>query len=153
MAVANLNSVADYLLCFAQEHGDLITPLKLQKMVFYADAWYMALNNGEPLVDEHFEAWVHGPVSRSLYSRFADYKWRPITEEVSCPPELSSDVKNHLNEIYDIFGGFDAYELERMTHNEDPWLRARGGIPNDEPCTTLIDKDITANFYRSVIEK
>ena len=61
MAVANLNSVADYLLCFAQEHGDLITPLKLQKMVFYADAWYMALNDGEQLIDEHFEglgAWT-----------------------------------------------------------------------------------------------
>lgn len=153
MAVANLNSVADYLLCFAQEHGDLITPLKLQKMVFYADAWYMALNDGEPLIDDHFEAWVHGPVSRSLYSRFSDYKWRPITAEISCPAELSDDVKNHLNEIYDIFGGFDAYELERMTHNEDPWLHARNGIPNDEPCTTLIDKGVTADFYRSIIEK
>ncbi len=35
-------------------------------MVFYADAWYMALNDGEQLIDEHFEAWVHGPVSRSF---------------------------------------------------------------------------------------
>ncbi|MGN8301137.1 hypothetical protein ACFYKR_22520 [Escherichia coli] len=31
MAVTTLNSVADYLLCFAQEHGDVMTPLKLQK--------------------------------------------------------------------------------------------------------------------------
>jgi hypothetical protein len=50
MAVTTLNSVADYLLCFAQEHGDVMTPLKLQKMVFYADAWYMALNDGEELI-------------------------------------------------------------------------------------------------------
>ena len=47
MAVTTLNSVADYLLCFAQEHGDVMTPLKLQKMGFYADAWYMALNGGQ----------------------------------------------------------------------------------------------------------
>ena len=60
MAVTTLNSVADYLLCFAQEHGDVMTPLKLQKMVFYADAWYMALNDGEELIADRFEAWVHG---------------------------------------------------------------------------------------------
>lgn len=34
MAVTTLNDVADYLLHFAQEHGDVMTPLKLQKMVF-----------------------------------------------------------------------------------------------------------------------
>ncbi len=51
------------------------------------------------------------------------------------------------------FGGFDAYELERMTHNEEPWLKARGTIPNDEPCTAVIDKNITANFYRRTIDK
>ncbi len=61
MAVATLNSVADYLLCFAQEHGDVMTPLKLQKMVFYADARYMALNDGEELIADRFEAWVAWP--------------------------------------------------------------------------------------------
>lgn len=31
MAVTILNSVANDLLCFAQEHRDVMTPLKLQK--------------------------------------------------------------------------------------------------------------------------
>ena len=149
MAVTTLNSVADYLLCFAQEHGDVMTPLKLQKMVFYADAWYMALNDGEELVADQFEAWVHGPVARSLFIRFADYKWRPITEEISCP-DLPEDVVQHLDEIYQVFGGYTAYELEQMTHQEKPWLVARGGIPSDAPCQNVIDKGVSAEFYRAM---
>ncbi|MCV5933728.1 DUF4065 domain-containing protein, partial [Escherichia coli] len=85
MTISTVNDIAYYLLFFAHEHGDQITPLKLQKLVFYADAWYMALNNGQELIPDQFEAWVHGPVARELYSRFADYKWRPIDEEIQCP--------------------------------------------------------------------
>lgn len=149
MAVTSINNVADYLLWFAQEHGDIITPLKLQKMVFYADAWFLALNDCE-LVSDRFEAWVHGPVAKSLYVRFADYKWRPITEEIKCPSALSKEVKEHLNEIYSVFGGFSAYELERLTHQENPWIEARGGIPDDEPCQSEISKDTTKEFYRQM---
>ncbi|HHQ2474918.1 TPA: Panacea domain-containing protein [Klebsiella pneumoniae] len=151
MAVTTLNSVADYLLCFAQEHGDVMTPLKLQKMVFYADAWYMALNDGEELIADRFEAWVHGPVARDLYSRFADFKWQPITSEIKCP-ELPREVYEHLDEIYKVFGGFSAYELEQMTHQEKPWLAARAGVPSDAPCRNIIDKGVTAEFYRGMMD-
>lgn len=151
MAVTNLNSVADYLLCFAQEHGDVMTPLKLQKMVFYADAWYMALNDGNELIADRFEAWVHGPVARDLYIRFADYKWQPITSEIPCP-ELPKGVSEHLDEIYKVFGGYSAYELEQMTHQEEPWLLARAGMPSDVPCRNDIDKGVTARFYRGMMD-
>lgn len=151
MAVTNLNHVADYLLHFSQEHGDVMTPLKLQKMVFYADAWYMALRDGAELVPDHFEAWVHGPVARELYVRFAGYKWQPITEEI-VRPDLPDDVVEHLNEIYQIFGGYSAYELEQMTHQEEPWLQARGTLPANAICQTPIDKEITARFYRGMMD-
>ena len=41
--------------------GEAITQLKLQKLVYYADAWFLA-NFDEPLIKEDFEAWAHGPV-------------------------------------------------------------------------------------------
>jgi len=151
MAVTTLNSVADYLLYFAQEHGDVITPLKLQKMVYYADAWYMALNDGAELVPERFEAWVHGPVARDLYVRFADYKWQPITAEIVLP-DLPANIVEHLNEIYHVFGGYTAYELEQLTHQEQPWISARGDLAVSAVCTHVLDKKETAEFYRSMME-
>jgi len=150
MAVTTLNSVADFLLCFAQEHGDVMTPLKLQKMVFYADAWFMALNDGNELIADKFEAWVHGPVARDLYIRFADYKWQPISEEIECP-KLAPNVVEHLEEIYQVFGGYSAYELEQLTHQEAPWIQARGNKAANEICRTDIDKNLTAEFYRGMM--
>ncbi|WP_434462520.1 Panacea domain-containing protein [Serratia plymuthica] len=151
MAVTNLNNVADYLLCFAQEHGDVMTPLKLQKMVFYADAWFMALNDGQELVADKFEAWVHGPVARDLYARFAGYKWQPITAEIKCP-DLPEVVSSHLDEIYQVFGGYSAYELEQLTHQEAPWVNARRGVAENVVCQNAIDKKLTAEFYRSMMD-
>jgi uncharacterized phage-associated protein len=146
MAACTANGVADYLLWFAKEHGDVLTPLKLQKLMFYADAWHMVLNDGEELVPEHFEAWVHGPVLREVYFRFNHYRWNPISQEIQLP-ELSEKIKTFLDEVYKVFGGLSGYELEQLTHQEQPWKAARGDLPPDATCTSNIDKGLTRLFY------
>lgn len=79
MAVTTLNSVADYLLCCAvlccALLRNVMAPLKLQKMGLYVDAWCMVLNDGEALIAERFEAWVHGPSARDLCILLAVYNW------------------------------------------------------------------------------
>lgn len=145
------NQVADFFLAFAKEHGDYISQLKLQKMVYYADAWFL-VNNHEALINEEFEAWIHGPVVRSLYHRFKEYRWNPILEEVNFP-ELEDAQKEHLTEIYDVFGKFSGYELEQMTHDERPWIEARGFCSPDEPCENIISKETMLKFYTEVAEE
>lgn len=146
MAVCSANDVANYLINFAREHGDNLTPLKLQKLMFYADAWHMVVNNGQELIPDRFEAWVHGPVVRSIYHRFNHYRWNPIHEPIAAP-SLSEATSNFLNEVYRVFGGFSGYELEQLTHQEEPWRVARGSLPADAPCNDPISKDITRRFY------
>jgi len=141
-------TLADYLICESRERGENLTPLKLQKLMYYADAWHMALYNSE-ITNEHFQAWVHGPVASSQYFRFKDYKWLPIIEELS-KPDLSESLKAHLDEIIDIFGSESAVALEIMTHKELPWQVARRGLPDDEPCNNDISKDVTREFYRTL---
>ncbi|WP_217520008.1 Panacea domain-containing protein [Vibrio metschnikovii] len=145
------NQVADFFLAFAKEHGDYISQLKLQKMVYYADAWFL-VNNGTPLISEDFEAWVHGPVVRTLYHRFKDYRWNPILEDVEFP-ELEDAQAEHLAEIYDVFGKYSGYELEQMTHDELPWIEARGACEPDEACENVINKDTMRRFYTEVAEE
>ena len=140
--------LADYLLAEMRERGEVLTPLKLQKMMFYADAWHLALYDRE-ITGEKFKAWVHGPVLISQYHRFKDFRWMPITSEIT-KPEVSPDLKSHLDEIIDIFGSETAVALERMTHQEAPWLEARGDIPDDEPCDNYISKKTTAEYYRDL---
>lgn len=139
--------MADYLLLESRERGELLTPLKLQKLLFYADAWHMALY-GDEATSEQFQAWVHGPVALTQYHRFKEYRWRPITEEIE-RPDLGDGLSQHLDEVIDVFGSESATALEIMTHQELPWLSARGGIPDDQPCNNYIDKGLTRDFYAS----
>ena len=91
------NMVADFLLCESRDRGENLTNLKLQKLLYYAQAWYLALYN-VALFEEDFQAWVHGPVLYSQYCRFCDWKWRPILcEDLQKPAGLGEQVEAHLS--------------------------------------------------------
>jgi uncharacterized phage-associated protein len=140
--------VSDFLLTESRERGEFLTNLKLQKLLYYADAWSMVLFD-EELFAERFQAWVHGPVLVSQYRRFKDFKWRPIDMELP-KPRLSARIQNHLEEVIDIFGSETAIALELMTHRERPWLEARGQLPPSETSTAYISKDTTKAFYKAM---
>lgn len=144
-------SLADFLIVESRERGDLLTPLKLQKLMFYADAWSLALYDRE-LTAERFQAWVHGPVALSQYHRFKENRWRPILDEID-RPKVTDAIANHLCEIVDVFGVETGPALEAMTHQEFPWIEARGGIPDDQPCNAYIDKNTTKAFYAALANK
>lgn len=142
------DEVADYILRFAHAKGDLITNLKLQKLIYYAQAWYLALYD-KPLFQEPLEAWVHGPVQPALYRRFKKYAWNPIEHDTQ-KPKLSERVEEHLSEIMAVFGDYSAYTLERMVHSEEPWIKARKGLALDEPSTTEIAIEDMKQYYRAL---
>ena len=61
--------IANFLLIECRERGDIFTNLKLQKLLYYAQAWYLALRGQSPF-HRGFQAWVHGPALPSQYKRF-----------------------------------------------------------------------------------
>ncbi|AKM09022.1 Panacea domain-containing protein [Croceicoccus naphthovorans] len=142
------DSIADYLIAECRERGENLTNLKLQKLLYYADAWSLALSD-EPLFAEDFKAWVHGPVLLSQYHRFKDNKWRPIVVDID-RPKIDENLAVFLDEIVDVFGCESAVALELMTHRELPWLEARGDLAPSEPSTASISKETTRLFYRSM---
>jgi uncharacterized phage-associated protein len=145
--IASPNHVSDYLLVYSRGKGDVLTNLKLQKLLYYSQAWYLALYD-VPIFDEEFEAWIHGPVLPSQYRRFRHYEWRQIDENVRKPDALPSKLTRHLNEITRIFGVETAAALEIMTHKETPWIRARRNMPNREPSNAIISKGLMREYYR-----
>ncbi|MGP1275740.1 MAG: Panacea domain-containing protein [Caulobacterales bacterium] len=149
--VGRTAQIADYLISECRDRGELLTPLKLQKLLYYADAWWLALHDKE-LISEKFQAWVHGPVATSQYHRFKEFRWKPITSEIKKPNDLTEAEASFLNDIIDVFGSETAVALEIMTHQEDPWLDARGELPSDEPCNNYISKELTRDFYKSLVE-
>ncbi len=139
---------ADFLLVESRERGEVLTNLKLQKLLYYADGWY-AVVSGSPLFLEDFQAWVHGPVLPSQYQRFKQFQWRPIDIDVS-RPEISPDIASYLEEIIDVFGCETAVALELMTHREPPWLEARADLPADAGSNAVICKRRMKDYFQSL---
>lgn len=125
--------VSRYLLSLADaDAGDLISHLKLQKLCYYSQGFHLALYDGTPLFSEEIEAWQHGPVVPALYHEYKQFEAAPIPVPVDIDFDLYSDeVKELLDEVYDVFGQFSAWKLRSMTHEEPPWKNTpEGGIIN-----------------------
>lgn len=146
--VTTAAAVADYLLVKARDRGEPLSNLKLQKLLYYAQAWHLALHD-RALFSDDFQAWVHGPVLPSQYHRFKAAAWMPIAEPVA-EPSLPRRVTAFLDEILDIFGTETAIALEMMTHRERPWIEARRGIPADQSSCAIISKVTMRDFYRAM---
>lgn len=135
------------------EAGDTISPLKLQKLLYYCQAWHLTVFN-EKLINEDFEAWAHGPVLRSVYKRFAGFHFMnepiDIERQVIEVPNISDDSLALLDEVYDIYGNKSASYLEKLTHSEKPWIEARGGLQEFDRCTNIISNETIKQFYNQL---
>lgn len=142
--------VAEYIIRFFQECEDPVTNLKLQKLLYYVQGWFLGLNN-EVLFEDDFQAWVHGPVVPEIFHKYKSNRWNPIVDEVN-PVDFDHDIKNHIDDVLEVYGGDTGWSLELRTHKEAPWLNARGGIPSDEASTEIISKESMKNFFSQLAE-
>lgn len=141
--------VADYFLAISKASGEPITNLKLQKLVYYAQAWFLA-NKSTPLFKEHFEAWVHGPVIPQLYEQYKTFGSSPIQSDVDInevKSRFDEDKLELLDEVTKIYMPKGAYELELMTHQEDPWVITRGALDPDQHSNAVISEELMRSFY------
>lgn len=138
------NKIADTIIALSLERGSEITNLKLQKLLYYAQAWNLAFT-GKPLFIESVEAWVHGPVVPTVFRRFRDYRWRTINSPVvQCEDD---SVRKLAAAVLDAYGKFDATQLERLTHHESPWREARHGLDPDESSRAIIPHSAMRDYY------
>ena len=113
-----------------------ITPLKLQKLIYLAHGWHLALYD-DPLVDDEYaEAWQYGPVFPSIYHEFKEFGRGPISRSatdvdfkdnqfVSTTPRIDKrdrETTRLLERIWEIHGKHSGLHLSALTHQEDsPW--------------------------------
>jgi len=149
------SDAANYFIWLANDTGSFISNLKLQKLVYYAQAWHLALHD-EPLLEEDFQAWIHGPVIPELFREYKPFGWKPIQKELeedSVKRVFSEDALHFLEEVSDVYFPLDGYELERMTHAEDPWIQAKNRCPVDVSPCEIISKESMKEYYKSRLEE
>ena len=131
-----------------REAGDDITHLKVQKLLYYAQGWSL-VQFDKPLFNEAMQAWVHGPVVPSVWSHLKDHGWVsiPLQRLNKRVPTIHAGLLIAINERYGIY---TAKKLEKMTHEETPWRRARGNLPVHERCTNVISLEDMKAYFQSV---
>jgi uncharacterized phage-associated protein len=142
--------IADYFVWLANDTGSFVSNLQLQKLVYYAQAWHLALYD-RPLFEDDFQAWVHGPVIPELFDQYKHFSWQPINQEAH--PDLPAAIVTHLTDIADEYFGCNGYELERMTKDELPWQRARGELAPDDISANIIRKEWMKEYYKTRAEE
>lgn len=138
--------VANWLIKKIAESGDLVTNLKIQKLLYYSEAWSQVINDKE-LIDGEFQAWTHGPAVPEVYHKFKSSGSNPLP----IPDEfikLSPDEENILNQVLDSYGQLPEKTLENMIHSEDPWVHARDGYDPEEYCEKIIKKEEIKSYFK-----
>lgn len=132
---------------------EAMTHKKLQKLCYYAQAWHLA-NYKIPLFPSRFESWVHGPVSPELYSTYREWGWLPIAQEKDVAPAFSNDgIRAFLDLVYKTYGTYSGDQLEAITHQEEPWQKARVGYSPSAYCRNTISNNDMQIYYGQRIGK
>lgn len=130
--------------------GDSITNLKLQKLVYYAQAWAATLL-GRPLFEEPVEAWAHGPVVDVVYQEYKGYAYHdlPVSRR---KPKFRPEERVVLEDVLAIYGEHSARFLEELTHGERPWETVWGDRPATSRSRREIPLPLMREFYESQFE-
>ncbi|MBR1438511.1 MAG: SocA family protein [Synergistaceae bacterium] len=122
------NELARYIISEIKKHMEGIqpeefdvTPLKLQKLLYYCQGYSLALT-GKPLFKDKIEAWKYGPVVDSVYQEYKKYNrgiipYQKIEDEEIPDETLQAIVRLVLSDKL----RYSGTALAQATHNEAPW--------------------------------
>lgn len=171
-----INNVIQYLLIKCED----ITPLALQKSLYYIQGFYFAFYKSFIFTDD-CQAWIHGPVYKDVYLRYKDYTFTPIdspTTEISgikssekladyrytqrsditrltaeLTTTLSATEKAVCDSVIDNLCCYSGKELERFTHHEEPWILTRGNLKTNDSSNKIINKNTIGEYFTKIKEK
>jgi uncharacterized phage-associated protein/DNA-binding XRE family transcriptional regulator len=131
-------TAAGYLCATYDDRDREFTMLKLQKLLYYAQGICLAVFR-RPLFDEPIKHWTYGPVVPSVRKMFpedAQLLPHPSDFDVLAVP---AEARAALDRAYALYGGYAAWALADMTHQESPWVETADG--------DVISRDAISAFF------
>lgn len=160
--------IANFIIWYANSIGRRnLTPLKLQKILYYVQGTFLA-NNNRPLFNEAIQKWQYGPVVPSVYYEFKDYgishidrPRRTFSFQQSLegglgfqfnefdPTRIMQDVNasNIIIRVIQRLIDMGPFDLVNMTHNEIMWSQDQARILSGVRDIEYSNQEI-AEFFR-----
>lgn len=147
MGTVSALDVAKYIL---KSQPAPVTTMKLQKLVYYSQAWHLAWT-GKPLFSEEIQAWANGPVVYELF-RAHRGKYSISCDQLNAgdPSTLNQAQKSVVDAVVGSYDKLTASQLSMLTHAEDPWKVARGSAGPGENSSSPIDRTVMRKFYSAL---
>jgi uncharacterized phage-associated protein len=134
---------------FIKLNGGPMNQMKLQKLVYMAHGWNLAINK-EPLVRARIEAWDGGPVIRLIWDHLRDFGYNTTEallgrgRDEPYKADLSNDEEAVIKHVWKKYGRYDGLELSEMTHKSGtPWSNSYFGRGRN---AALSQSDIQQHF-------
>ncbi|WP_437576432.1 Panacea domain-containing protein [Sorangium sp. So ce887] len=140
--MATAHDVAAYIL---QQRGQM-TAMKLQKLVYYAQAWHM-VRADKTLFDDEIQAWAAGPVIKSLYISHRGRYTLSAGDLLGNVDALDASERRSVDVVLAHYGDRTAEQLSELTHSEPPWINARKGLGPTERGDKTIDPTEIVDYY------
>jgi uncharacterized phage-associated protein len=148
----SINDIADYIILKvkAEDSFASLINLKLQKLLYYIQAWSYGIND-KPLFRGEFQAWIHGPVNKTIYDRFNTTKY--LYSEINLSDVMNNNVTLADNDaefvefILENYLKYSGAELEKLSHSELPWKSTRGSLEVNERCEKVISSELMKEYY------
>ena len=154
-----VTQVTNYVIARIAEDKYSLSLLKLQKILYYIQAWHLVYFDGVPMFENDFQAWVHGPVCREVYDRFnINHRlYDNVTlSDIGDSPDVSEVTEqdiDFINAVLDVYAKYSGAQLEQLTHSERPWLEARGNLSPAAHCENIISRVTMRNHYSARVSK
>ncbi len=161
-------AIANYFLDLAHQKGQVLTLMKLLKLVYYANGWHLAIK-GQPLIEEPVEAWPYGPVIASIYHEFKEFGDQELTrfaanrspEEIKRDPSTKPWIKAEdeytkclLHKIWDVYGCYSGTQLSNLTHQQGtPWDRTWNGREDSSTNSCKINNKLLKDYFVKLAHK
>ena len=145
--------IANEFINLGLDAGRPLTHLQIQKLVYFAHAWMLALHK-RPLVKELFEAWRYGPVSPSIYHNLSRFRAAPIDLRDPIPlhpddhREFDRDERNIIDQVFELYSELNGIALSQWTHAPGtPWEQA------EKKHHLYISNDYIQRYYSDIVKK
>jgi uncharacterized phage-associated protein len=135
--------VAKQLLIRLHEQGEQVTQLKLQKLLYFAQGWGLAINH-EPFFFQNMEAWEYGPVIKDVRAEYRKYAQAAIPPYVEDGMLLDDDFL--LDAIVDVYGKVDPWRLVAITYKEKPWHDYY-----QDGCSIVIPVSVVSDYFAGLL--
>lgn len=140
--MVSVHDVAAYIL----RKLDTMSAMKLQKLVYYSQAWSIAWDN-ERLFPQEIQAWANGPVVYELYDTHrGKFTVGPDWPQGN-PDALSETQRETVDAVLADYGHLSGRQLSYLTHAEAPWRDARAGLGPTDRSNKPISAAALEEFY------